>query len=55
MVFDMTCTLKVEQNKTDGEYYIILPQELLEKMQWQTDDQIEWHDNKDGSFTLMKI
>jgi hypothetical protein len=51
----MTCTLKVEQNEATGELYCILPEELLEKMQWKTDDNIGWHNNNDGSFTLKKI
>jgi len=55
MVCDMTYTLKVEQNETTGECHLILPEALLEKMQWKTDDNIDWHSNNDGSFTLKKI
>ena len=55
MVSNMPYTLKVEQNGTTDEYYIILPEDLLEKMKWKTGDSIDWHDNKDGSFTLQKI
>ena len=51
----MSYTVKVEQNETTGEYYVVLPDDLLEKMQWKTDDNIGWYDNKDGSFTLKKI
>ncbi len=55
MVCNMSYTLKVEQNEASGELYCILPEELLEKMQWKTDDNIGWYNNKDGSFTLKKI
>ena len=36
----------VQENDNDGELYIQLPDELLEKMEWQVDDELEWI--KDG-------
>jgi len=50
----MTYTLKVEQNEITGEYYFILPEDLLEQMDWTEGDNIKWIDNRDGSFTLKK-
>ena len=54
MVYDMTYTLKVEQSEDTGEYYIVLPEELLKQMNWQQGDNIVWNNNEDGSFTLKK-
>jgi bifunctional DNA-binding transcriptional regulator/antitoxin component of YhaV-PrlF toxin-antitoxin module len=51
----MTYTLKVEQNETTGEYYIILPEKLLKRMKWETGDNVEWTANKNGSVTLKKV
>jgi hypothetical protein len=53
--FNMTYTLKVEQNELTGEYYFILPELLLKEMNWRTGDNIEWVNNKDGTFTLKKV
>ena len=53
-VFSMTHTLKVEQHEKTGECFILLPEELLEQMDWEEGDNIEWIDNRDGSFTLKK-
>jgi hypothetical protein len=32
--------------------YIQLPKELLAQTGWQTGTVLEWHDNKDGSWTI---
>ena len=53
--FNMTYTLKVEQNELTGEYYFILPEFLLKEMNWKTGDNIEWVNNKNGTFTLKKV
>jgi hypothetical protein len=50
----MTYTVKVEENKELG-YFIQLPDTLLNTLGWREDDNIEWVDNKNGSFTLKKI
>ena len=53
----MTNTLKqwtvtVEQ---DGEDLVLpLPQELLDQVGWSTGDTLEWVDNHDGSYSLVK-
>jgi bifunctional DNA-binding transcriptional regulator/antitoxin component of YhaV-PrlF toxin-antitoxin module len=54
-VYNMTYTLQVEQNEITGEYYFILPEKLLKKMNWKEGDDIEWINNKDGSVTLKKV
>lgn len=41
--------------EVDGEYIIELPDDLLEYADLKVGDQIDWIDNKDGSFTLSKV
>lgn len=50
----MNYTLKVEYNKNTDEYYIILPEDLLTKMNWKEGDKIKWTKKKD-SFLLTKV
>ena len=50
----MTYTLKVERNELTDEYYVLLPQELLNKVGWVEGDDIKWQSQKDGSFILTK-
>ena len=45
--------LQVKQQ--DGYQYIELPDSLMEKMGWKIGDTIDWQDNKDGSWSLLKI
>jgi len=42
------CTLEKET-------FIELPNDLLEETGWKEDDELEWVDNKDGTFTLRKV
>jgi hypothetical protein len=37
------------------EHFIELPDDLLEQVGWKETDQIDWIDNKDGTFTLKKL
>jgi bifunctional DNA-binding transcriptional regulator/antitoxin component of YhaV-PrlF toxin-antitoxin module len=46
--------LPVELDGPSGEYYIILPDDLLEAANLKEGDQIEWIDNSNGSFILKK-
>ena len=46
-------SLLVKQTKT-GEPYIRLPSKLLKELKWKVGQQLEWLENKDGSFTLKK-
>ena len=50
----MTYTVKVEHNELTDEYYILLPQKLLNKVSWVEGDNIKWEPLKDGSFILTK-
>jgi nitrous oxide reductase accessory protein NosL len=50
----MTYKLKIEQNESTGGCFVLLPEDLLEQVDWQEGDSIKWIDNRDGSFTLKK-
>ncbi|MDE1254758.1 MbcA/ParS/Xre antitoxin family protein [Vibrio aestuarianus] len=48
--------MKVKIEKTgDGEAFFNIPEILQKELQWNEGDQIEWMDNKDGSWTLRKV
>ena len=38
----------------DDDGVITFPDELIEKLGWKEGDVLEWIDNKDGSFSLVK-
>lgn len=47
-------TVDVQENES-GEQYIEFPLEMMNEVQWKEGDNINWQDNKDGSFTLTKV
>ena len=47
--------LDVQQDKESKDYYIQLNDEILEASGFKCGDNLEWVDNKDGSYTLIKI
>jgi hypothetical protein len=49
--------LPVQQSAIDGvdDYYINFPDDLLEAANLKEGDQIEWVDNGDGSYTMLKV
>ncbi len=47
---------QIENGDTmETEYFIQLPDDLLEKTGWEENDTLVWVDNKDGTFTLRKV
>jgi len=40
--------------KVDDDGILILPPEVIEETGWKEGDVLEWIDNKDGSFSLIK-
>lgn len=38
----------------DEEGILVLPNELLNHLDWKEGDILDWEDNEDGSFTLTK-
>lgn len=47
--------IKVEEDPETGELILPLPKELLETQNWKDGDELEWTDNKDGSWTISKV
>lgn len=47
-------TLPVEIDGASGEYFLTLPDDLLDKLSWSEGDSLEWVDNKDGTLSLRK-
>lgn len=48
-------TLPVEVDGLTGDCLITLPDDLLEKVGWEENDQLEWIDRGNGSFELRKV
>ena len=38
----------------DDDGILTFPDEMIEKLGWKEGDMLEWIDNKDGSFSLVK-
>jgi hypothetical protein len=47
--------IKIEVKEQDGYQYIEIPDSLMKKMKWRIGETIDWHDNKDGTFSLLKV
>lgn len=47
-------TLPVEIDGASGEYFLTLPDDLLDKLLWSEGDTLEWIDNKNGTLTLCR-
>jgi hypothetical protein len=45
----------LEVKEQDGYQYIEIPEFLMKKMGWRIGETIDWHDNKDGTFSLLKV
>ncbi len=48
-------TITVEEDPETGELILPLPQEMLDFKGWKEGDELEWIDNRDGSWTLEKV
>ena len=52
-----TYIVQIEFDEREGEYYIPIPQEMLQTLAdlgWSVNDDLEWVDNEDGTFLLKK-
>jgi len=49
-VFEST----VEFNEDYNEYYLTIPEEILERFGWEEGDVLEWIANKDGTVLLQR-
>jgi hypothetical protein len=45
----------VEYNEDFDEYFLTLPDELVQSVGWEEGNVIEWRVNKDGSVSLEKV
>lgn len=48
-------TLPVEIDDASGEYFLTLPDDLLNSLDWKEGDELEWIDKENGTFELRKI
>jgi hypothetical protein len=48
-------TVPVEIDEVSGEHFLIFPDELIEQVQWQENDELEWIDMKNGVFEIRKV
>ena len=48
-------TIKLEEDPETGDLIMPLTDEILESAGWKEGDNLEWIDNKNGSWTLRKI
>jgi hypothetical protein len=48
-------TVNLEEDPETGDLILPLNDDILEDTGWKTGDNIEWIDNKDGSWTMRKI
>lgn len=46
-------SITIQENEA-GELYLTLPDEVLNELDWTEGTQLEWVDNKNGSWTLKK-
>jgi len=50
-----TYTTHVQYDETSDDYYITLPEELLESLNWEIGDDLEWEeDEENGGFIVRK-
>ena len=50
-------TVQIQFDVREGDYYIPLPDDMLSliaDLGWTTNDDLEWIDNKDGTFSIKK-
>ena len=48
-------TVTVAEDPETGELILPLPQDMLDMQGWADGDTLEWQDNGDGSWTLIKL
>lgn len=48
-------TVTVEEDPETGELVLPFSKEILEQLGWQEGDTLEWNDNSDGTWTLIKV
>jgi bifunctional DNA-binding transcriptional regulator/antitoxin component of YhaV-PrlF toxin-antitoxin module len=49
-----TWIAEVQEDPVTGDGILQFPPDMLEEVGWKEGDVLEWHDNKDGSYTMTK-
>ena len=47
-------TIELQDDPETGDCILEFPPDMLEETGWKEGDVLEWHDNKDGSYTMTK-
>jgi len=47
--------LVIQKDPETGELYIELPKDTLEKLGWTEDDDLQWIENPDGTWSVVKM
>ena len=50
-----TWTVEVSMDGLTGDAFLPIPDEVMDLVGWDLYDELEWIDNKDGSYTLRKV
>ena len=50
----MKVTLDVQEDPETGDLYLQFTEEMLAELGWMIGDELDWIDNKDGSWTLRR-
>lgn len=45
----------IEHNEDFDEYFLTIPDELLDSLGWEESDVLEWHVNSDGTILLERV
>jgi len=54
-MIDTHWTITVEEDPDTGDLILPLPPELLEKQGWKEGDTLEWQDNGNGTWDIVKV
>ena len=54
MTNNKTWTVTLEEDPETGDLILPFTNEILEELGWREGDVLEWEDNKDGSWSLVK-
>ena len=47
--------LVIQKDSETGELYLELPKKTLKKLGWSEDDELEWIENPDGTWQVIKV
>ena len=54
MNHDQRFIVTITEDTETGDLILPLPDDLLKQVGWQEGDVLDWHDNQDGSWSLIK-